>query len=139
MRSSLRLFFGLVVLLVVNWSIVASELDLSDYRTIDKVITTKIIPAEDTVVRVPAYLGVELGLDASEHLVIRDVAADSPAAKVGLKRGDLVLSVDGKTLQDDGAFRQYLIDRSPGTTLEIAVRRQGNTPAKIELFEAGAH
>jgi M6 family metalloprotease-like protein len=125
MGSHLRLSFGLIVLLAVNWSIVASEPDLSDYRTIDKVITAKVAPAENAVVGVPAYLGVELGLDASEHLVIRDVAADSPAAKVGLKRGDLVVSVDGKTLPDEGAFRQYLLDRSPGNTIEIAVTRQG--------------
>jgi serine protease Do len=42
------------------------------------------------------YFGVTSGV------MINDVAADSPAAKAGLKAGDIIVEVEGKEVKGEG-------------------------------------
>ena len=66
----------------------------------------------------PAFLGVEVGVDGQKRLIVNEVAADSPAAKAGLQRGDRLLKVDGAEPKDEGAFREMLRQK---TKLPLAV------------------
>jgi regulator of sigma E protease len=52
------------------------------------------------------------------------VEAGSPAAQVGLKSGDLVISLDGKPISDFLAMRQEIMT-SPGERFTLVVDRQG--------------
>ena len=56
---------------------------------------------------------------------IRDIADPSgPAAAAGLRRGDRIVSVDGKTIDDVDAL-QRLIAAAPGRRLALTVEREG--------------
>jgi regulator of sigma E protease len=78
-----------------------------------------------------------LGVTTMEPRV-GNVVPDSPAAAAGFQPGDLVLSIDGRTVEDFGEL-QYIVGKSPGRTLTFVVDRAGSRltlQAAPELREA---
>ena len=53
------------------------------------------------------------------------VADDMPAAKGGIKVGDLITKVDGKDVNGPEAFRAIMANRRPGDTVEMLLERRG--------------
>lgn len=53
------------------------------------------------------------------------IAADSPAARAGLRSGDIILAADGRDLRGAGALEQIFWDKKPGDTLTLHVDRKG--------------
>jgi M6 family metalloprotease-like protein len=108
-----------------------AERDLSEYRTVETALTAKINRAAAPKFSVrPAYLGVHLDSDAQKRLVITDVDPSSPAAKAGLQRGDLLRTLDGKTVTEDEAFHDLLRARSPGDVVRLGLSR-GDRPRDV--------
>ncbi|WP_425434296.1 Do family serine endopeptidase [Loktanella salsilacus] len=66
-----------------------------------------------------------LGYDSPKGAVIEDVSADSPAAKSGLKSGDIILTFAGKDIADIGDLTRAVADVTPGTETVATVWRQG--------------
>lgn len=58
-------------------------------------------------------------------LVISGVREGSPAEKAGLKAGDLIVKVAGKTIANIYDYMNTLAERKPGDTIEIVVKRSG--------------
>jgi len=57
---------------------------------------------------------------------IREVIADSPAAKAGLQAGDIITHIDGQRLEDDAASLAKIINRKKvGEEIELQVWRDG--------------
>ena len=54
---------------------------------------------------------------------IRGVVANSPAEAAGMKPGDVVLSVDGRQVDDPGALEALVEGRAAGETVELSVQR----------------
>ncbi len=97
--------------------------DLSEFRTVDTAVTTRISrAAPEGVISQPGYLGVHLEA-TPEGLVVRDVEADSPADKMGLRRGDILLALAGQTPRNIEAAGELLRSRSPGEPLKLRVLR----------------
>lgn len=83
------------------------------------------------------YLGVnidELKPDVAEALglkkdqkgvIITNLPKDSPAAKGGLERSDVVVSVDGKAVGSPQDLRFTIASKRPGTKVELKVLRDG--------------
>ena len=63
------------------------------------------------------------GLSAPVGVVVTDVWPEGPAAKAGLKTGDVILSVDGRGVDDEGALTYRIATRVPGETVTLGVRR----------------
>ena len=79
------------------------------------------------------YVGVEIrddprllktyGVDAG--VVVEGVVDDSPADKAGLKRGDVILEVDGAVMHDAAHLRSTIADKGPNTKVKLLVLRDG--------------
>ena len=65
-----------------------------------------------------------------------DVRDGSPAAKAGLKGGDVLIEFDGKPIQNLYDFTYALRAKRPGDEVVVKVRRGGETvAAKVVLAE----
>ena len=58
-------------------------------------------------------------------LQVVEVVEGSPAAGSGLRRGDMVLAVDGRRVADAGSLQRLLLDDAIGSRVEITVLRNG--------------
>ena len=77
-----------------------------------------------------AYLGVSLDTDAAEAdgakragARITSVESGSPADKAGLKKGDVVIAIDGKTTSQGSALTGYVRQYSANDKVKLAVIR----------------
>ncbi|GAN76912.1 Do family serine endopeptidase [Acidisphaera rubrifaciens] len=59
--------------------------------------------------------------------LVADVESDSPAAHAGLKSGDIIQSVNGRTIGNPGELVSAIAGMQPGATATIAVLRDGGT------------
>ncbi len=68
-----------------------------------------------------AYLGVRLADDGAAKL--ESLVTNGPAAKGGLRAGDLVIEVDGKKVETGDELREAIDAKKPGDELELKIRR----------------
>ncbi|HEY1380020.1 MAG TPA: trypsin-like peptidase domain-containing protein, partial [Gemmataceae bacterium] len=54
---------------------------------------------------------------------VEEVAAESPAAKAGVKVDDLVVYLDGEPVVSIAAFKEMMLKTRPGTVVKLEVRR----------------
>ena len=74
------------------------------------------------------YLGVAMG-DATggqDGAVVQEVTPNSPAARAGLQPGDVVVSIDGKAVQDRSELVAAIRGHKPGDKVTLVVVRGGN-------------
>jgi M6 family metalloprotease-like protein len=120
--------YGAALTLAACWAglSVSAEPDLAGYRTLDKAITATPGQFRKTESRSdPAFLGLTLTADAEGRLTVAETAADSPAAKAGLKKGDVIDRVGDQPVKTPQAFREWLLVRSPGDEVTLGVVRDG--------------
>ncbi|MES2160078.1 MAG: RIP metalloprotease RseP [Pseudomonadota bacterium] len=114
----------------LRWNLIQAAIDKKEARVaVERVgqgSFTFVLPADalatlDLEGDVPGKLGVGVGRPAP---VVQDVIPGGPAARAGLLKGDLLLSVDGTPVGDGIAFID-IIRASTGKTVQVAVRRAG--------------
>ena len=66
-----------------------------------------------------------LGLEAPAGALIAEVHAKGPAAKAGLRAGDVVVSVDEKPVQNPEGFEYRFVTKGIGGSAELGVVRKG--------------
>ncbi len=66
-----------------------------------------------------------LGLPGSQGCLVREVMPGSPAAKGGLKNGDIVLKVDGAQVLDAAHLRNLVADLHPAKSYAFDIWRDG--------------
>jgi putative serine protease PepD len=74
-----------------------------------------------------AFLGVFLRDSSSGGAAIGSVRQGTPAAKAGLKSGDVIVKVDGKTISSASQLRGAINARKPGDHITITYTRGGKT------------
>jgi serine protease Do len=91
------------------------------------------------------YLGVQiqpltkeladgLGIPSDKGALVNSTQADTPAAKAGLKSGDVITKVDGAPITDARELTRKIAGLKPGTSIDIAYLRDGRErDTKIEL------
>jgi serine protease Do len=71
--------------------------------------------------------------------IVTQVEANSPAAKAGLKVGDLITSINGHEVSDASQLQVMVGQTHPGTTIKLAVNREGkNMEVPVTLEKMGA-
>ena len=84
-----------------------------------------------------AYLGIvpqdvtpdiakEFGEKEALGALVADVSAGSPAEKGGLKRGDIIVEVNGKPVADSNALRMTISMMAPDSDAKLKVHRNGS-------------
>ena len=74
------------------------------------------------------------GAPEGEGILVRGVFPDSPAAKAGLKVGDVITSVDGERLHSLGDLREKMLNKHDATSLKIGLlRNKSEMSVTVEL------
>jgi putative serine protease PepD len=74
-----------------------------------------------------SYLGVKVGdATSGRGATVGTVIAGSPAAKAGVKAGDVITAVDGRPVANADTLTAAVGSRSPGTKLTLTLRRNGS-------------
>jgi serine protease Do len=80
------------------------------------------ITIEDADVKDAAYVG----LPEIRGVKVADIpSATSPAAKAGIAAGDIIVAIDGKSVERVGQLQQEVGFRKPGETVKVEVARKG--------------
>jgi putative serine protease PepD len=74
------------------------------------------------------YLGVTMAppTGGQDGALVQEVASGSPAAKAGLRPGDLVVGIDGQSVADYGELGARIRAHQPGEKITLKVIRGGN-------------
>jgi serine protease Do len=68
-----------------------------------------------------------LGLDGTAGALVAAVVEDGPAERAGLKMGDVIVSLDGESLDDPKDLPRMVANTRAGTEVELEVLRNGKT------------
>ena len=84
-----------------------------------------------------AELAKSFGAKDTKGVLLSEVMPDSPAAKSGLKQGDILLEFDGKKVEAPADLQRAVGLSSPGLTAKVKVwRDQGEKTVEIKVGEA---
>jgi serine protease Do len=77
-------------------------------------------------------------MEAASGALVSQVEPDSAGAKAGLKIGDVIVAFNGKKVEDAGQLQVMITQQTPGTRVELEVRRDGKTmtvPVTLEEID----
>ena len=64
------------------------------------------------------------------------VIDESPAARIGLQKGDIIVSLDGRRVYGPGGLTEAIRSNEPGRNVEVEIIRDGQNQAlSVELGE----
>jgi serine protease Do len=85
---------------------------------------------------VSAPIAKQFGYKGDRGVLLGDVTADTPGAKAGLKRGDIVTQLNGEPVEDANTLRNRISQMAPGTNVRLQLWRDGKTQdATVTLGE----
>lgn len=99
---------------------------------------------------VTAEMARSMGMGVPQGALVADIWPNGPAARAGLRQGDVIVSVDGRPAVDAAAVSYAISSRRPGDSIRLGVRRGSGeqsltlraeappaTPAKDEQVISG--
>ena len=66
-----------------------------------------------------------LGIKEARGVLVNSVTPGSPAEKAGLRRGDVILQLNGQPVSETNALRNQIAATKPGTAVTLRVLREG--------------
>jgi serine protease Do len=78
-----------------------------------------------TVQGLSTELAASLGAGDAHGALVSDIEPGGPAARAGLKQGDVVTAIDGAPVHDANVLRNRIAAAAPGTTVTLDVLREG--------------
>jgi Do/DeqQ family serine protease len=89
-----------------------------------------------TVQAVTGDLAQSLGLKETRGVLVSGVRPGSAAEQAGMKRGDVILQMNGKDVNDSNVFRNQVAATAPGTEVNLTVSRNGaQQQVRVRLAE----
>ncbi len=81
----------------------------------------------DGETRSSGFLGIGLDdrTDGGQGAIVTDVTGGSPADDEGIKKGDIVVEIEGKAITGAGGVIGAIRDHQPGDEVEVVVERDG--------------
>ncbi|MEM7345306.1 MAG: trypsin-like peptidase domain-containing protein [Chloroflexota bacterium] len=70
-------------------------------------------------------LALEEGLNLIDGAFLQEVVSNTPASRAGLRAGDIILSIDGQTLDDRHPLVSVLLEHVAGETISLEILRDG--------------
>ncbi len=70
-------------------------------------------------------LAKQFGVNQAGGALVGEVEPDTPAAKAGLKRGDVILTLNGQPVNSASDLRLRISQTAPGTAVKLGVSRDG--------------
>jgi serine protease Do len=77
----------------------------------------------------------QMDINDGKGVLIPEVMVDSPAAKAGIKPGDVIVEMDGSPVEQAGELQRKIALKEPGKSVELVVIRDGSRKkitAKLE-------
>jgi serine protease Do len=72
-------------------------------------------------------LAKSMDLPDTDGALVSEVVKSTPAAKAGLKEGDVIRKLNGKRVENHRQLRNDIAASAPGTTVQLEVLRNGRT------------
>jgi len=76
-----------------------------------------------SIQEITPQLAKEFGLKEPKGALVGDVLPNSPAEKAGLKRGDVLLAIDGKEIENTAQLRKWVAAATNGKKIKLTVWR----------------
>lgn len=80
-----------------------------------------------------AHLGVEVATTTTRGLVVVQVQPGGPAARAGIRAGDLLAAVDGTATPDRATLADLSASPRPGHAVPVTVTRPGGTRQTVSV------
>ncbi|HUF12881.1 MAG TPA: Do family serine endopeptidase [Longimicrobiales bacterium] len=120
--------YGFAVPMNIARRVVADLLEHGRVRRALLGVTIDDVTAEDAEV---------FGLPTIAGVLVQDFAAGSPAEQAGLERGDVIVSVDGESIDRVGHLQRLIAQYRPAERVDVGVVRYGTrVDLSVELMEA---
>lgn len=97
--------------------------DLRQYGTVQRALLG--ISGQDvsTYIDAEKEKGREPDLGTVNGIYVAEVSADGAAAAAGLKEGDVITAIDGKTIEKFGQLQELLVNHRPGDKVSVTYLR----------------
>jgi len=79
------------------------------------------------IAKVDEIIARQFGLKSAEGALINNVMPESPAAKAGLKRGDVIVEVNGKKIKNVNEVQDVVSRTKPKTVITVKIIRDGES------------
>jgi len=74
-----------------------------------------------------------LGLPGPQGVMVADLWPGGPAARAGIEQGDVIVSVDGEPVNDEGNLNYRVATRHAGDSLTFQVRHGAAPPRSLQI------
>jgi serine protease Do/serine protease DegQ len=122
---------------MLETSIAGQELKIEFWRSGKSrtvAVTLEELPNEQVARLIDEMLGMDLQSNANGGYRVHSVRDGSGAAQIGIQAGDLLLGINGRTLEDDDALRRSILDlRGRSHALVVVQRGAGRYHVTIPL------
>jgi serine protease Do len=89
-----------------------------------------------TIQELTPELAQEFGLKKSKGALVSDVVKDSPAARSGIIRGDILVEFNGKEVKDVSSLRNMVAQSKAGSEITLKILRTGKEfTVKVSIIE----
>jgi serine protease Do len=78
-----------------------------------------------TIQELTPELAQQFGLKKSKGALVSDVVKESPAAKAGIMRGDIIVDFNGKEVKDVSSLRNLVAQSKAGSAITLKILRTG--------------